>query len=78
MIRVLQLRHYTGELGTAWIGADGEVAARFMLDGKGNGPTAKMEILRGDLVRLLYEAAKDRAGFRFGDGARASSKAATP
>ena len=61
----------TGEIGTAWIGAGGRIAARFMLDGKGDGPTAEMEILRGDLARLLYVAAKDRAAFRFGDGVRA-------
>ena len=65
------LENGTGELGTAWIGAGGRVAARFMLDGKGDGPTAEMEILRGDLARLLYESAKEQADFRFGDGVRA-------
>lgn len=65
------LDHGTGELGTAWVGEGGRIAARFMLDGKGDGPTAEMEILRGDLARLLYEAAKDRATFRFGDSVTA-------
>ena len=64
------LENGTGEVGTAWVGEGGKIAARFMLDGKGDGPTAEMEILRGDLARLLYEAAKDQASFRFGDGVR--------
>ena len=32
-----------------------------------DGPTAEMEILRGDLARLLFEAARGHAAFRFGD-----------
>ena len=58
----------TGETGTAWIEADGREAARFDTDELGtDGPTAEMEILRGDLARLLYDAAKDRATWQFGD-----------
>jgi len=58
----------TGETGTAWIEADGREAARFDTDELGtDGPTAEMEILRDDLARLLYDAAKDRATWRFGD-----------
>ncbi|WP_298959104.1 FAD-dependent monooxygenase [uncultured Methylobacterium sp.] len=60
------LERGTGEEGTAWIDAGGRVAARF-LAGEGDGPTAEMEILRGDLARLLHDAARDRATFRFGD-----------
>ncbi len=56
----------TGEEGTAWIDADGRIAARFDTgDLEGDGPTAEMEILRGDLARLLYDAARPHARFRF-------------
>ena len=62
------LERGTGETGTAWIDADGEIAACFPTDEHtGDGPTAEMEILRGDLARLLYDAASDRATYRFGD-----------
>jgi 2-polyprenyl-6-methoxyphenol hydroxylase-like FAD-dependent oxidoreductase len=58
----------TGEAGTTWIDARGRVAARFDVSGSdGDGPTAEMEILRGDLARLLYEPARERARYRFGD-----------
>ncbi|WP_234188349.1 FAD-dependent monooxygenase [Shinella sp. NM-101] len=58
----------TGEKGTAWIDSDGEVAAQFVTDDlEGDGPTAEMEILRGDLARLLYDAAREHVDFRFGD-----------
>lgn len=61
------LDHGTGEEGTAWVDAEGRVAAQFLAgDGAGNGPTAEMEILRGDLARLLYEPARERAAYRFG------------
>ncbi|MGX7703681.1 FAD-dependent monooxygenase [Methylobacterium sp. Gmos1] len=62
------LERGTGEEGTAWVDAAGRPAARFMAgDTAGDGPTAEMEILRGDLARLLYEASSDRAAYRFGD-----------
>lgn len=66
------LGHGTGEQGTVWVNWDGSEAARFAVDENGNdGPTAEMEILRGDLARLLYDAAKDRAAYRFGDSIKA-------
>jgi 2-polyprenyl-6-methoxyphenol hydroxylase-like FAD-dependent oxidoreductase len=56
------------EEGTAWGEASGGAAARFDVAGfEGDGPTAEREILRGDLSRLLYEPARERATFRFGD-----------
>jgi 2-polyprenyl-6-methoxyphenol hydroxylase-like FAD-dependent oxidoreductase len=62
------LAHGTGEAGTAWVNEDGSEAARFNIDETGcDGPTAEMEILRGDLARLLYDRAKDGADYRFGD-----------
>ena len=58
----------TGEVGTAWVREDGTVAAQFhTADTGADGPTAEMEILRGDLARLLYEPAKDHVTYRFGD-----------
>lgn len=58
----------TGEEGTVWVNEDGSEAARFTVDENGSdGPTAEMEILRGDLARLLYDAAQDRAAYRFND-----------
>ncbi|MDP4022851.1 FAD-dependent monooxygenase [Methylobacterium sp. NEAU 140] len=59
----------TGEEGTAWVDARGRVAAQFKAgDLDGDGPTAEMEILRGDLARLLYAPASAHAAVRFGDG----------
>lgn len=62
------LDHGTGEEGTAWVDEDGEVVAEFpTAELDGDGPTAELEILRGDLARLIYERARERAAFRFGD-----------
>lgn len=62
------LEHGTGEVGTAWVDEGGETVAEFITDDLGqDGPTAEMEILRGDLARLVYEAAREKATFRFGD-----------
>jgi 2-polyprenyl-6-methoxyphenol hydroxylase-like FAD-dependent oxidoreductase len=58
----------TGEEGTVWVDEKGEEVAKFVTDDLGtDGPTAEMEILRGDLARLLYEPARERATFRFDD-----------
>jgi 2-polyprenyl-6-methoxyphenol hydroxylase-like FAD-dependent oxidoreductase/tryptophan-rich sensory protein len=66
------LDHGTGEEGTAWVDADGRVAAQFLtVDQDGDGPTAEMEILRGDLARLLHEPAAAHATYRFGDSVAA-------
>lgn len=62
------LERGTGEEGTAWVEEDGRVAAQFLTADTGaDGPTAEMEILRGDLARLLYEPAREHATYRFGD-----------
>ncbi|GBU17078.1 MULTISPECIES: FAD-dependent monooxygenase [Methylobacterium] len=59
----------TGEEGTVWIDGRGRAKARFIAaELEGEGPTAEMEILRGDLARLVYEPARAHAAFRFGDG----------
>jgi 2-polyprenyl-6-methoxyphenol hydroxylase-like FAD-dependent oxidoreductase len=58
----------TGEEATAWIDEDGKPRAEFRTDEmEGDGPTAEMEILRGDLARLLHDAARPVATFRFGE-----------
>ena len=58
----------TGEEGTAWVDAQGRIVSQVLTDAQsGDGPTAEMEILRGDLARLLYEPARAHAAFRFGD-----------
>ena len=57
---------------TAWVDADDRIAARFLTaDFDGDGMTAELEILRGDLARLLYEPAATRATWRFGDSVTA-------
>lgn len=57
----------TGERGTDWVDAEDRPIARFAVDDIGDGPTAELEILRGDIARLIYEPAAERAAFRFGD-----------
>ena len=59
----------TGERGIAWVDAANRTLARIDLAGPGepDGPTAELEILRGDLARLLHDATADRADFRFGE-----------
>ncbi len=62
------LEQGTGEEGTAWVDGDGKVAAQFLTGDTGaDGPTAEMEILRGDLARILYEPAREHATYRFDD-----------
>ena len=66
------LDHGTGEEGTAWVDGQGRVKAQFLtVAGDADGPTAEMEILRGDLARLLYEPAREHATYRFGDSVAA-------
>ncbi|MBB4596926.1 FAD-dependent monooxygenase [Xanthomonas arboricola] len=62
------LDHGTGEEGTAWVDDHGHAVATFKTDDiDGDGPTAELEILRGDLARLLYDATRQTAEYRFGD-----------
>jgi len=64
----LALANGTKEEGTAWIDHDGKVVAEFVTEELGaDGPTAELEILRGDLAQLIYESARERCDFRFGD-----------
>jgi 2-polyprenyl-6-methoxyphenol hydroxylase-like FAD-dependent oxidoreductase len=52
--------------GVAWIKADGSRRAEMPVTAfNGNGLVSKLEILRGDLVDVLYQATKDSADYRF-------------
>lgn len=57
----------TGEAGTDWVDENNNVIARFAVKDIGDGPTAELEIMRGDISRIIYETTKDHAKFRFGD-----------
>ncbi len=59
----------TGESGTAWVDEDDRVIAMFEADASDtdSGPSAELEIRRGDIARLIYEDAQKVAEFRFGD-----------
>lgn len=53
--------------GIAWVRADGTRRAEMPVEAfDGNGIVSKLEILRGDLVDVLYQATKDRVEYRFG------------
>ncbi|QJD79457.1 FAD-dependent monooxygenase [Spirosoma rhododendri] len=56
----------TTEIGTQFVNADNEAEATFSKDDP-NGLTQELEILRGDLVSILYEASRDKADYRFDD-----------
>jgi 2-polyprenyl-6-methoxyphenol hydroxylase-like FAD-dependent oxidoreductase len=52
--------------GIAWVRSDGTRRAQMPVEAfDGNGVVSKLEILRGDLVDVLYQATKDRAEYRF-------------
>jgi 2-polyprenyl-6-methoxyphenol hydroxylase-like FAD-dependent oxidoreductase len=52
--------------GIAWVRADGSRRAQMPVEAfDGNGVVSKLEILRGDLVEVLYEATRDRVEYRF-------------
>ncbi|MDG4667141.1 FAD-dependent monooxygenase [Mycobacterium sp. 236(2023)] len=57
----------TGEIGTRFVTADGSPAASFPVasQGQSDGPTAELEILRGELSRILIEHTPD-TDYRFG------------
>ena len=56
----------TGEIGLQLIGSDNQVAAAFPKEGAVSG-TQELEILRGDLVSILYDCTKQDVTYRFGD-----------
>jgi 2-polyprenyl-6-methoxyphenol hydroxylase-like FAD-dependent oxidoreductase len=57
----------TGEIGTRFLRSDGSAAASFPVgsSGRSDGPTAELEILRGELSRILIERTKHTTDYRF-------------
>lgn len=54
--------------GAAWVRSDGSRRAEMPVTAfDGNGLVSKLEILRGDLVDVLYQATKESAEYRFGN-----------
>jgi 2-polyprenyl-6-methoxyphenol hydroxylase-like FAD-dependent oxidoreductase len=52
--------------GVAWVRSDGTRRAEMPVEAfGGNGIVSELEILRGDLVDVLYEATRDTAEYRF-------------
>ena len=59
---------HTGEVGTQFVDERGRLVAAFPAgEGDTGGGTAEIEILRGQLSRLLYEQSAGSAEYRFGD-----------
>jgi 2-polyprenyl-6-methoxyphenol hydroxylase-like FAD-dependent oxidoreductase len=56
----------TGELGTQWVDQHNHVTASFPKESTA-GLTQELEIVRGDLVHLLYECTKHAVTYRFDD-----------
>ncbi|MEC3956907.1 FAD-dependent monooxygenase [Nocardia sp. CDC153] len=58
----------TETAGANTVDADGTVLETFRAeDDGGDGYVSEIEILRGDLSRVLYDATRDRVEYRFGD-----------
>ncbi len=57
---------HTGEKGLRFVDKDGETAGSFPVDKKGS-LTREIEILRGDLVKILVEANPQGVDYRFGN-----------
>ena len=58
----------TGEAGVRFVDADDRTIASFAAGSSdSDGPTAELEILRGDLARLLVEQTADEVEYVFGD-----------
>jgi 2-polyprenyl-6-methoxyphenol hydroxylase-like FAD-dependent oxidoreductase len=59
----------TKEKGTDWVDEDNSVVARFEAGDSetDNGPTAELEIRRGDLAWIIFDAVCERATVRFDD-----------
>jgi 2-polyprenyl-6-methoxyphenol hydroxylase-like FAD-dependent oxidoreductase len=67
----------THERGTDWVAEDDSVVARFDAadSDTDSGPTAELEIRRGDIARIIYDAVRAQATFRFGDSITAVRQA---
>lgn len=63
----------TPERGTEWVDEQNRTIARFDAGSSGsdNAPTAELEIRRGDIAQMIYDATRQRASYRFGDSIQA-------
>ncbi|WP_439693139.1 FAD-dependent monooxygenase [Curtobacterium sp. SP.BCo] len=58
----------TGEVGTRFVGPRGRTVAEFPAGtSDSGGATAELEVLRGDLARLLVDRTTDTTEYRYGD-----------
>ena len=58
----------TGETAWTYVDEDGKTVAAFRLADIGpDGPTAELEILRGDLARIVFDDVRPKVDYRFGD-----------
>ncbi|KQQ36514.1 FAD-binding monooxygenase [Rhizobium sp. Leaf306] len=57
----------TGEAGTDWVDENDNTIARFAVADIGDGPTAELEMMRGDIARMIYDPASQRVAYRFGE-----------
>lgn len=56
----------TGEKGVRFVDENNETKAEFA-KGEAGGLTQELEILRGDLARILYDLTKENVAYQFGD-----------
>ncbi len=61
------LGNLTGEEGTRYVGADGRAYAVIPREEGRDGPTAEVEILRGELAGILVDLVADEVTMRYGD-----------
>lgn len=69
LLKIIENR-LVDEAGVSLVNAQGKARATFMANTSGHGPqslTSEYEIMRGDLVRILYDATKDDVEYVFGD-----------
>ena len=65
-------RNGTGETGWTYVDDNGRQIAAFEIADVGeDGPTAGLEILRGDLAKVFYDEIRERVEYRFGDTVQA-------
>ena len=57
--------HSLEQRGVAWVKADGRRRAEMPVELHGNGMVSQLEILRGDLADVLYQATATDADYRF-------------
>lgn len=66
----------TSEVGLRFLGDDNETIVEFRVDENGFSFTSELEILRGDLINLIYDQTKDKVEFRFDDSVTSVSQSA--